>query len=399
MKRIWMLSALLAVLAAGCSQDPSSSAVVPSRSAPAAAPTFAAPVSYVGGNDPEAVTVADVNRDGSPDLLTANSFGDTVSIFLGRGDGSFGKARDFAVGTAPASIAAADLNGDGTTDIVTTNGGLAEGDSEAIAGSDDLSVLLGRGDGSFRTHVDYPAGNVPSGIAVVDVNEDGSPDLLTVDRHDSQLALLLGTGDGTFGRFHPLNVPDLALARRLTTADLNGDLHVDVLIPDESTSSVVVLPGKGDGTFGPPTAYPTSGTEPVAVAAGDLNGDGHPDLATANGYPAHDLSVLLTKDDGSYGPPTLYGTGFAPHSIVASDMNGDHIADLLTGNVGDSTVSLLVGKGDGTFGPAVDLPTGSTDGNNTMVVADLNADGKPDIVTANFKPSSLVTVLLQTVAG
>ena len=155
---------------------------------------FRSPVSYTGGRDPEALAIADLNGDGHPDVVTANSFGNDVSVFLGNGDGTLRRAHEFPVGKAPATVAIADLNGDGKLDIVTTNGGLAEGQGEAILGSNDISVMLGRGDGTFAKRVNYPAGDVPMGLVVADVNGDGAPDLLTVDRHQSQLALLRGTG-------------------------------------------------------------------------------------------------------------------------------------------------------------------------------------------------------------
>jgi VCBS repeat protein/FG-GAP repeat protein len=254
--------------------------------------------------------------------------------------------------------------------------------------------LLGRGDGTFAKRVNYPAGPIPMGLVIADVNGDGSPDLLTVDRHQSQLALLRGTGTGTFRPYTHIRINGLTLSRRLTAADLNGDGVVDLIVPDEIDGSVFVLTGTGRGTFHQ-TSYPENGIEPVAIAAADLNSDGKPDLAVANGYPAHDMSVLLARGTG-FEQPHAYPTGFAPHSIIATDLNGDGIVDLAVGNVGDSTVSVLLGRGDGTFGPKLDAPTGSTATNNTIAVADMNGDGRPDLVTANYKPSSLVTVLLQT---
>ena len=356
---------------------------------------FRSPVSYTGGLDPEALAIADLNGDGHPDVVTANSFGNDVSVFLGNGAGTLRHAHEVTVGKAPATVATADLNGDGMLDIATTNGGLAEGQGEAILGSNDISVLLGRGDGTFAKRVNYPAGSIPMGLVIADFNGDGSPDLLTVDRHSSQLALLRGTGTGTFRPHTRIPIKGLTLSRRLTAADLNGDGVVDVVVPDESAGSVFVLTGTGHGTFHQ-KSYPENGIEPVAVAVADLNGDGKPDLAVANGYPAHDISVLLARGTG-FEQPHAYPTGFAPHSIVATDLNGDGIPDLAVGNVGDSTVSVLLGRGDGTFRRKLDAPTGSTATNNTIAVADMNRDGRPDLVTANFKPSSLVTVLLQTV--
>ena len=341
------------------------------------------------------MAVADLNGDERPDVVTANSYGNDDSIFLGAGDGALGEAHEIPAGTAPASVAIADLNGDNHPDIITTNGGIAEGDGEEISGSNDVSVALGRGDGTFADQARYPAGAVPMGIAVADVNGDGAPDLLTVDRHRSQLALLLGTGKGTFRPYRRIPISGLTLSRRLAAADLNGDGAIDVIVPDEG-GSVWVLVGNGDGTFKRPVAYPTNGIEPVAVAVGDLNGDASPDLATANGYPAHDVSVLLGRGDGTFDPPKLYAAGYAPHSGTLTDLNGDGKVDLAAGNVGGKTVSLLLGRGDGTLAGNLEVPTGSAELNNTMVVSDMNGDGRPDLITTNYKPTSLVTVLLQS---
>jgi hypothetical protein len=205
----------------------------------------------------------------------------------------------------------------------------------------------------------------------------------------------MGDGRGSFEAARPIPIPELLLSRRVTAADVDGDDAVDILVPDELAGSVWILSNQGDGTFAPPVSFPTDGTEPVAVGTGDLNGDGEVDVVTANGYPAYDASVLLGDGGGAFGAPTLVGVGFAPHSIVIADLNGDGVQDLATGNVGDSTVSILLGNGDGSFLPADAVSVGSADGNNTIGVADVNADGLLDFVTANYKPSSLITVLLQ----
>ncbi len=326
-------------------------------------------------------------------MVTANSYSSDVDLRLNDGDGTLRRAGEYPVGGGPASVAVADLNNDGRLDIVTTNGGIAHGEGEEIPGSNTISVLIQQADGWARS--DYPAGKVPMGIAIADVNADKIPDLVTVNRHESQLALLLGKDDGTFRRYTPIPIAGLTLARRLAAGDVNGDGAVDIIIPDES-GNVIVVAGKGDGTFMSAVSYPTGGIEPVAVAVGDLNGDGNQDVVTANGYPAYDASVLLGSSEGRLGPPALVTTGFAPHSVVIADVNGDGSPDIVTGNVGGNTISLLAARGDGSFEKNHDLPTGSKDGNNAIAVADMNGDGQPDVVTSNYKPTSLVTVLLQT---
>jgi hypothetical protein len=233
------------------------------------------------------------------------------------------------------------------------------------------------------------------GIGVSDVDDDGAPDVITVGRHDGVLLQFPGDGTGDFGKPRTVDVEGLSLTRRLTVADVDGDGVDDVLVPDEASASVVVLIGGGDGTFQVSASFDTGGVEPVAIAVADVDHDGSADLITANGYPAHDLSVLLGDGKGSFGEPATFATGFAPHSVVATDLNGDGVVDLATGDVGDSTVSILLGVGDGTFADPVAVSTGSTASNNTIAVADLNGDGAPDLVTANYKPASDVTVLVQ----
>jgi hypothetical protein len=347
---------------------------------------------YRSGRDPEAVIIDDMNGDGAPDVVTANSYSDDVSIFVNDGTGVLSVDDQFPVGRAPASVEVADLDNDGRPDVATTNGGIAHGESEEIPGSNSVSVWVTQGDGRARD--DYPAGKVPMGMAIADVNGDTNLDIVTVNRHSSEISLLLGKGDATFHPSVRIPVARLTLARRLAAADVNGDGVTDVVIPDEHGDAIVMF-GNGDGTFKAAVGYPTSGIEPVAVAVGDVNSDGHPDIVTANGYPAHDVSVLLGHGDGRFGAAALFATGFAPHSVVIADLNGDGSQDIVTGNVGDGTVSFLAGHGDGTFAQNRDTPTGSKDGNNTIAVADMNGDGRLDVVTANYKPSSLVTVLLQ----
>jgi hypothetical protein len=319
---------------------------------------FADPIALTAGRDPEALALADLDGDGSIDIVTANSYGDDISTFLGHGDGTFGAATDFPVGRAPASILAVDLNGDGHVDVATTNGGLAHGEEEEIPGSGDITVLLGRGNGAMKTATDYAAGDVPMGLAVADLDGDGAVELVTVDRHASRLIVLFGDGKGAFPTEARVSIPDLMLSRRLSIDDVNGDGIADVLVPDEGTGRVWVLVGRGDARFEAPASYPTDGIEAVAVTTGDPNGDGRLDMATANGFPAHDVSVLLGTGKGVFGDPRTFGTGYAPHSIVAIDVNGDGNLDLVTGDVGDSTATVLLGVGDGTFKDGVALAVG-----------------------------------------
>src|SRR6516165_4581379 len=111
--------------------------------------------------------------------------------------------------------------------------------------------------------------------------------------------------------------------------------------------------------FAAPLSFDT-GLNPQSVAIGDLNGDGKPDLVTANyNYNSGTVSVLLGNGDGTFGPRTDYATGFDPHSVAIGDLSGDGKPDLVVANTNSNTVSVLLGNGNGSFGPRTDYATGS----------------------------------------
>jgi hypothetical protein len=157
------------------------------------------------------VAEAEVNGDGIPDVVTAD--GNAVSVLLGNGDGSFRTHQDYSTRGASAPVVA-DVNGDGIPDVVTADGNA-------------VSVLLGNGDGSFQTQRDYATGDSFS-VVVADVNGDGSPDLLTANNNNSTLSILFNRGDGSANprTRHPAHgqargaIPPRAVAALpVTTAD------------------------------------------------------------------------------------------------------------------------------------------------------------------------------------
>ena len=165
--------------------------------------------------------------------------------------------------------------------------------------------------------------------------------------------------------------------------DLDGDGNVDLAIANQAGGNVSVLVGNGDGTFRAAVNY-DAGRSPNFVAIGDLNGDGKPDLAIAG---VDNVSVLLGDGKGKFGPPGKYRTGIA---VAISDLNGDRRADLV---IADSDgVSVLLGNGDGTFQAPVTNGTG--DQAASVAIGDLNADGKPDVVTAGWRGGGSTSVLL-----
>jgi hypothetical protein len=397
------------------------------RSASGRAPSFAAAKSYRTGNLP-LLRIADLNGDGKPDLVTANDGANTVSVLLNAGDGRFPSRHDFATGRGPVQLAVADLNGDGKPDLLTGNfkdgtvsvllnsgdgsfapksdfaTGVVEplavadlnGDGKAdlaIGGTHTVSVLLNRGDGSFSSKVDFPTIDTPASLQIADLNADGKPDLVTTNIYG--VSVLLNRGDRSFrpgGDYATADDPG-----QVEIADLNGDGKPDLAAP--CVSVVSVLLNRGDGTFRRRRNYEAGDGGPLKVA--DLNGDGKPDLAITD---LDDVSVLLNRGDGSFGPWQPYSTGHLPSTLKIADMNGDGKPDLTTSyerySVDRSTISVLLNDGRGHFLPRTDYRThggaysGLAQFGEPVRIADLNGDGRRDVVTSDSERS--LSVLINT---
>ena len=340
---------------------------------PLEGPLYPGPIFPVGDN-PRSVAVADLNLDNVPDLVTANFNSDDVSVLLGNGDGIFQAEQRFVAGDGPFSVVVVDLNLDDIPDLVTAN-----------FNSDDVSVLFGNGDGTFQPQQRFAVGTLPRSVAVADLNTDSVPDLVTANSNSDDVSVLLGNGDGTFQPQQLFAVGNFP--QSVAVADLNTDSVPD-LVTANSTDDVSVLLGNGDGTFQPQQLFAV-GDSPHSVVVADLNLDDVPDIVTANTN-SDDVSVLLGNGDGTFQTQQRFAAGFRPRSVAVADLNLDNLPDVVTANRSSNDVSVLLGNGDGTFEAQQRV---ASSGPESVAVTDLNFDGAPDVVTANIGSDDVLVLI------
>jgi len=357
-----------------------------------------ATLSYANGLS-TALFAGDFTGDGHIDLAVAGYNFNTppvgeISVLLGNGDGTFQPAVEYALGSSiPYSIVAGNFSGDGKLDLAAV-GYNYNSVTNIYAG--EVAVLLGNGDGTFQAPVTYAVGVSPNAIVGVAVGEpaivagdftgDGRLELAVANYVSNNVSILLGNGDGTF---QPAVQYAVGLAPDLIVAgDFTGGGRLDLAVGyrgnedfypvGNNPGGVSVLLGNGDGTFQPAVQY-AAGLIPNFIVTGDFTGDGKLDLAVAN-QGSSDLSILLGNGDGTFQPAVQYAVGSSPGLIVAGDFTGDGRTDLAVANVFSNTVSMLLGNGDGTFS---DPGQFATSPHATPLLADVNGDGTDGVLVVD----------------
>lgn len=365
---------------------------------------------YSVGKSPSAIVAANFHTATTPpsttdDLAVANEADGTISILQGNGDGTFQAATtavQLPAGFEPTALAAYDFNADGNQDLVVTST-----NTSGTAGN--VSILLGNGTGGFTLAGSEPTGKLPASVAVADFNEGAAGVNVAVsNQNDNSISIFQVNTDGSFGASAPLiQLPAGYKPAGLATGTFTNSGHIDLAVADEGNDSVSVFLGNGDGTFQRRTDYAT-GNSPVFVATGDFNADGISDLAIANnGAPSNTntgntITILLgqpnindsSASNGTFAPGASerdFPVGNGPTAIAVGDFNVDGMSDLAVTDQADNAVSILLGEGDGLFGPYFELPVDQAP--VSIATADFNGDGTSDVATANYDSNDATVIL------
>jgi hypothetical protein len=320
---------------------------------------------------PFKVIAVDLNADGLRDLVTADSFADTVSVLTNNGQSGFVLASATPTsGESPSSVAAADMNGDGRIDLVVGN---------FLGGN--IAVLTNKGGGGFAIYGTFSGGVRPLSVFPLDVNEDGKLDVVNVDPFNNRILINTNGGGNSYALQRTYSVGDDP--RAVIPADVNGDGRMDLIAANFLISTLSVLTNNA-GVFTLASTLPV-GVGPQSISAGDFNGDGKVDLVSAN-ISEGTVSMLLNNGGGTFMPASTIAMTNV-FSIIVTDFNRDGRPDLVTANYDDDTISILLNDGAAHF--TLDRTMAVDNGPASVAAADLNGDSFPDLAVASYNVNML----------
>ena len=284
------------------------------------------------------------------------------------------------------SVAIGDFNNDSRPDIAVAN------DQD-----NDVSVLLGLGDGSFKNQSTYPVGYFPSSIGVGDLNNDSLIDIVVINQRGDDVTVLLGSYALGFVKRSTLMTSNRSRPQSLVVADFNNDGLMDVGVANSLISNIGIFLSNGNLSFSDQMISAISPyTSSCSISTGDFNNDTRVDVAFGICY-SENVGVLLGYGNGSFSSLTVYSTRSksSRYSLTVRDIDNDGQADILIANYDSSSLGVLLGYGNGSFASVILFPLEYGSNPFSIIVGDFNKDRKLDIGLANNGSDSL-NILLQT---
>jgi subtilisin-like proprotein convertase family protein len=343
---------------------------------PPVQPTCVAPrfslSNYLAGANPTNLAIADFNNDTEADVAVTNQVSNNVSILLGNGDGTLGAQSLVNAGSSPYAIAAGKFDAGNNFDLAVVN-----------SGSNNVSIMLGNGDGTFGAPTNFTVGSDPISIAVGDLNNDTNQDLAVANFggfFSGTVSILLGNGSGSFTP--GTNVITSTQPAFVTIANFNGDANQDIIVANFGANEASTYIGSGTGTFQSFQILAT-GSGPVGIeVANFIGGDSFADIAVAK-YSGQGIQTCAGSASGMFTCST--GPSYSPNpiSITSGDYLGSGTIGLAVALSGSNRVRVLT----------QDFTVGQNP--NAVETADFNGDGKPDLITANAG-SNDVSVLINS---
>ncbi|MES2061786.1 MAG: FG-GAP-like repeat-containing protein [Bacteroidota bacterium] len=379
--------------------------------------TFDPAVSFDAGENPYSVAICDLDGDGKPDLLSANSTGNTLTVFKNRGSSgaigssSFADKQSFVTGPGASVVKTIDVDGDGKPDVVV---GYHTGNSISVFINTTTAGTI-----SFNTRIDLIAGPAPAALDVGDIDKDGKPDIVTANTKGNTISVIRNTTtSGAVSFAAPVTFAVGSRPNAIVLADLNRDNKPDVIVSNFESKTLSVFRSTATAgvintaTFAAKFDLAVAGS-PTAVAAIDVDGDTNTMPEIIATYYTPTKSVVTIRRNAIALGATFVATGFAtpvefvtgsePVGIAFGDIDGDQKTDIITTNYNAKSVSVLRNTETNktittaSFAAKVDFAVGEVP--VAAVVADLDADQFPDIVVACYGDNNISVLHTVNAAG
>jgi len=349
---------------------------------------YATPVKYDSAKAALDIVIADLNNDGKKDVALTNSGvnfdGKSISVYLNTGKGKFGAPANYNVGAYPTGITAADLDNDGDYDLTVAN--------NLSDSNNSVSVLINKGNGTFKPAANFNAGNKSFRIESAKINNDDLPDLI-VGNNTQNVTIIFNGGNNNFSSKQVLNViytfPVEDASATVRSADFDNDGHSDIIFSSAHTyhslNEIALFTNKGNGSFSTPKFLQLNAFAGTAIDldTADFNNDGRTDILAANfsGRTGDGYEVILNQGSNNFSVPDIKPAGQSTYFVAAADVDNDHKVDVITSDFYSIQVTVHQNAGNAVF-PLPPFFTTNNSSAGSLDAADIDGDGDLDLVTS-----------------